>query len=161
MTWTPTAADDERFLALAIEQARTGWEEGGIPIGAVLVHNGEVIGAGRNRRVQQQSAILHGETDCIENAGRLRASVYRESVLYTTLSPCLMCAGTALMYEIPRIVVGENRTFAQSEELLRERGVVVDVLDNDQCVALMERMIAEKPALWSEDIGVEEADLAE
>lgn len=159
MPWTPSPEDDARFLALAIDQARLGWEEGGIPIGAVLVHNGEVIGAGRNQRVQKDSAILHGETDCIENAGRQRASVYRESVLYTTLSPCFMCAGTALMYEIPRIVVGENRTFGQSEELLRERGVQVDVLDNAECVALMERMIAEKPTLWSEDIGVEEEDL--
>ncbi|GAB3707163.1 nucleoside deaminase [Mariniluteicoccus flavus] len=159
MTWTPTPDDDRRFLDLAIEQAQLGWEEGGVPIGAVLVHDGEVLAAGRNQRIQKDSAILHGETDAIEKAGRLRASVYRNSVLYTTLSPCLMCAGTALMYEIPRIVIGENRTFEQSEALLRERGVRLDVLDDPTCIALMERMIAEKPELWSEDIGVEEEDL--
>ncbi len=151
--------DDERFLALAIEQARIGWEEGGIPIGAALVHDGEVLAVGRNQRVQKDSAILHGETDCIENAGRLPASVYRTSTLYTTLSPCLMCAGTALMYEIPRIVVGENRTFEQSEELLRSYGVQVDVVDNAECVALMREMIEQKPQLWSEDIGVDETEV--
>ncbi|WP_347041853.1 nucleoside deaminase [Brachybacterium nesterenkovii] len=160
MSWSPTPEDDRRFLDLAIEQARTGWEEGGIPIGAVLVHDGEVLAAGRNRRIQQDSAILHGETDAIERAGRLRASVYRESVLYTTLSPCLMCAGTALMYEIPRIVIGENRTFEQSEELLASRGVRLDVVDDPECIALMERMIAEKPELWSEDIGVEADEIS-
>ncbi len=160
MSWSPTPEDDRRFLDLAIEQARTGWEEGGIPIGAVLVHDGEVLAAGRNRRIQQGSAILHGETDAIERAGRLRASVYRESVLYTTLSPCLMCAGTALMYEIPRIVIGENRTFEQSEELLASRGVRLDVVDDPECIALMERVIAEKPELWSEDIGVEADEIS-
>ncbi len=160
MSWSPTPEDDRRFLDLAIEQARTGWEEGGIPIGAVLVHDGKVLAAGRNRRIQQDSAILHGETDAIERAGRLRASVYRESVLYTTLSPCLMCAGTALMYEIPRIVIGENRTFEQSEELLASRGVRLDVVDDPECIALMERMIAEKPELWSEDIGVEADEIS-
>jgi len=159
MTWTPTADDDRRFLDLAIAQARESWEEGGVPIGAVLVHEGEVIGAGHNQRVQRGSAILHGETDAIERAGRRSASVYRASVLYTTLSPCIMCAGTALLYEIPRIVVGENRTFEMSEALLRERGVQVDVLDDADCVALMERMIAERPEIWSEDIGVETAEL--
>lgn len=160
MSWSPTPEDDRRFLDLAIEQARTGWEEGGIPIGAILVHDGKVLAAGRNRRIQQGSAILHGETDAIERAGRLRASVYRESVLYTTLSPCLMCAGTALMYEIPRIVIGENRTFEQSEELLASRGVRLDVVDDPECIALMERMIAEKPELWSEDIGVEADEIS-
>ena len=159
MTWTPTAEDDRRFLALAIEQATKSWEEGGVPIGAVLVHDGKVLAAGHNQRVQKDSAILHGETDTIEKAGRLRASVYRESVLYTTLSPCIMCSGTALLYEIPRIVVGENRTFEMAEDLLRERGVVVDVLDDPECVALMERMIAERPEIWSEDIGVETGEL--
>ena len=159
MTWTPTAEDDRRFLSLAIEQARKSWDEGGVPIGAVLVHDGEVLAAGHNQRVQKDSAILHGETDAIEKAGRLRASVYRESVLYTTLSPCIMCAGTALLYEIPRIVVGENRAFEMSEALLRERGVIVDVLDDPECVALMERMIAERPEIWSEDIGVEAGEL--
>lgn len=159
MTWSPTPEDDRRFLDLALEQARIGWEEGGIPIGAVLVHEGRVLAAGRNRRIQLGSAILHGETDAIERAGRLRADVYRSSVLYTTLSPCLMCAGTALMYEIPRIVIGENRTFEQSEELLTSRGVRLDVLDDPECTALMERMIAEKPELWSEDIGVEAQEI--
>lgn len=155
MPWTPTPEEDRRFLDLAIEQARLGWDEGGVPIGAVLVCDGEVLAAGRNRRVQRDSAILHAETDTVERAGRLRASTYRRSVLYTTLSPCIMCAGTALLYEIPRIVVGENRTFEMSEALLRSRGVQVDVLDDPACIALMERMIAERPALWSEDIGVE------
>jgi creatinine deaminase len=159
MTWTPTPEDDRRFLSLAIEQARKSWDEGGVPIGAVLVHDGQVLAAGHNQRVQKDSAILHGETDTIEKAGRLRASVYRESVLYTTLSPCIMCSGTALLYEIPRIVVGENRTFEMAEGLLRERGVVVDVLDDPECIALMERMIAERPEIWSEDIGVETGEL--
>src|SRR6478735_188644 len=110
---------EQTFLDLAIEQARLGWDEGGVPIGAALVHDGQVLAVGRNRRVQMGSAIRHGETDCIERAGRLPASVYRQSVLYTTLSPCYMCAGTALLYEIPRIVIGENRTFQMSEDLLR------------------------------------------
>nr|WP_314144361.1 nucleoside deaminase [uncultured Rhodococcus sp.] len=144
---------DEYFLALALEQARIGWKEGGVPIGAALVHEGKVLAVGRNRRVQMNSAIRHGETDCIERAGRLPASVYRNSVLYTTLSPCFMCAGTALLYEIPRIVVGENRSFQTSESLLREHGVQVDGVDNAECVELMERMLAERPSLWFEDIG--------
>jgi len=159
MTWTPTAEEDRHFLSLAVEQARTSWDEGGVPIGAVLVHEGEVLAAGHDQRVQKNSAILHGETDAIEKAGRLPASVYRHSVLHTTLSPCIMCTGTALLYEIPRIVVGENRTFEMSEALLRERGVTVDVLDDPECVALMERMIAERPEIWSEDIGVETSEL--
>ena len=146
---------DLHFLGLAVEQARTGWDEGGIPIGAALVHEGEVLAVGRNRRVQMGSAIRHGETDCIERAGRLPASTYRASVLYTTLSPCFMCAGTALLYDIPRIVVGENRSFEASEEWLRSRGVVVDVLDDDECRGLMDRMMSERPALWAEDIGEE------
>ena len=159
MTWTPAAEDDQRFLELAIEQASTSWDEGGVPIGAVLVHEGTVLAAGHNQRVQKQSAILHAETDTIERAGRLPASVYRDSVLYTTLSPCLMCGGTALLYGIPRIVVGENRSFEMSEALLRERGVTVDVLDDARCLSLMERMIAERPEIWSEDIGVESSEL--
>jgi len=146
---------DRRFLELAIEQARIGWEEGGIPIGAALVRNGEVLAVGRNRRVQLGSAIRHGETDCIENAGRQPARVYRESVLYTTLSPCYMCAGTALLYGIPRIVVGENRTFEASEAWLRSHGVVVDVVDDPECRELMEKLIRERPQLWAEDIGEE------
>ena len=154
----PGLAPDERdrfFLGLAVEQARIGWEEGGVPIGATLVHDDRVLAVGRNRRVQMGSAIRHGETDCVERAGRLPASVYRSSVLYTTLSPCYMCAGTALLYDIPRIVVGENRSFQVSEELLRSRGVQVDVLDDPDCLALMERMLAERPELWLEDIGEE------
>ncbi|MDF1606161.1 nucleoside deaminase [Nocardioides sp. YIM 152315] len=148
--------DDKHFLGLAIEQARLGWEEGGVPIGAALVTNeGEVLAVGRNRRVQLGSAIRHGETDCIEQAGRLTASVYRNSVLYTTLSPCFMCAGTSVLYDIPRIVVGENRTFETSESWLRSRGVVVDVLDDPACRQLMDRMLAERPGLWAEDIGEE------
>ncbi|MGR7026258.1 nucleoside deaminase [Geodermatophilus sp. URMC 62] len=154
----PDLAPEERdrfFLGLAVEQARLGWEEGGVPIGAALVHDSRLLAVGRNRRVQMDSAIRHGETDCVERAGRLPASVYRGSVLYTTLSPCYMCAGTALLYEIPRIVVGENRSFSQSEELLRSHGVRVDVLDDPDCVALMQRMLAERPELWREDIGEE------
>ncbi len=150
-----TATDDRTYLDLAVEQARIGWEEGGIPIGAALVHEGEVLAVGRNRRVQMGSAIRHGETDCLENAGRLPARVYRASTLYTTLSPCFMCAGTAVLYDIPRIVVGENRSFQASEEWLRSRGVVVDVLDDEQCVALMHTMMTERPELWAEDIGEE------
>ena len=152
---TDTARTDEYFLGLAIEQAQIGWEEGGVPIGAALVHDGDVLAVGRNRRVQMDSAIRHGETDCIERAGRLPASVYRKSVLYTTLSPCLMCAGTALLYEIPRIVIGENRSFEMSESLLREHGVQLDVVDDPACLQLMERMLEERPGLWLEDIGEE------
>jgi len=146
---------DRFFLGLAVEQARTGWDEGGVPIGAALVHDGRVLAVGRNRRVQMGSSIRHGETDCIERAGRQPASVYRNSVLYTTLSPCYMCAGTALLYEIPRIVIGENRSFQASEDLLRSHGVQLEVVDDPACIALMERMIAERPALWNEDIGEE------
>ena len=149
------ADDDRRWLAVALEQAQIGWDEGGIPIGAALVHGGELVAVGRNRRVQQGSVIRHGETDCLENAGRLTARTYRASVLYTTLSPCFMCAGTVLLYQIPRIVVGENRTFEISEELLRSHGVQVDVLDDVECHTLMQRLIADKPGLWNEDIGVE------
>ena len=147
--------DDRRFLALALEQAQTGWEEGGVPIGAALVHRGEVLAVGRNRRFQMDSAIRHGETDCIENAGRLPARFYRESVLYTTLSPCFMCAGTAVLYDIPRIVIGENQHFQASEEWLRSRGVQVDVVDDELCKELMARMLRERPQLWAEDIGEE------
>ncbi|MBY4382576.1 nucleoside deaminase [Rhodococcus fascians] len=152
---TDPAHTDEYFLGLALEQAQVGWEEGGVPIGAALVHDGQVLAVGRNRRVQMDSAIRHGETDCIERAGRLPASVYRKSVLYTTLSPCFMCAGTALLYEIPRIVIGENRSFEMSESLLRELGVQLDVVDDPACLQLMERMLAERPGLWLEDIGEE------
>ena len=146
---------EQTFLDLAIEQARIGWQEGGIPIGAALVHDGEVLAVGRNRRVQMGAAIRHGETDCIENAGRLPARVYRASTLYTTLSPCFMCAGTSVLYDIPRIVIGENRTFEASESWLASRGVELVVADDATCKSLMDTMIAEKPELWAEDIGEE------
>jgi cytosine deaminase len=144
----------DQFMHAALEEAEAGLREGGIPIGSVLVHAGRVIGRGHNRRVQRGSAILHGEMDAIENAGRQPASVYRESVLYTTLSPCPMCAGAILLYGIPKVVVGENRTFPGEEDLLRSRGIEVVVLHDPGCVALMERFIREHPALWNEDIGV-------
>lgn len=147
--------EDIRFIGLAVEQARIGRKEGGIPIGAALVVDGEVLGVGRNRRVQLGSAIRHGETDCLENAGRLPAGTYRRATLYTTLSPCHLCAGAVLLYGIPRVVVGENRTFQVSEELLRANGMEVVVLDLPECVRMMEEFIAAEPALWYEDIGVE------
>ncbi len=151
--------EDRRFLDLAIVQSRTSLSEGGIPIGAALVHDGQVLAVGHNCRVQKDSAILHGETDAIERAGRQPASVYRNSTLYTTLSPCFMCAGTALLYEIPRIVIGENRTFEQSESLLTEKGVELVVVDDVECKELMDTLIANNPELWSEDIGVEKSEL--
>ena len=142
------------FLTAAIEEAARGLAEGGIPIGAVLVHRGTILGRGHNRRVQQGSAVLHGEMDALERAGRLRASVYRESVMYTTLSPCAMCTGAILLYGIPHVVVGENRTFMGEERLLRERGVRVDVVQDERCIAMMRAFIAAHPQLWNEDIGV-------
>jgi cytosine deaminase len=144
----------DEFLKAAIEEAQQGLAEGGIPIGSVLVHNGKIIGHGHNRRVQQGSAILHGEMDALENAGRLPASVYKESVLYTTLSPCPMCTGAILLYGIPKVVVGENQTFMGDEDLLRARGVTVDVIQDTTCIEMMQSFIAAKPALWNEDIGV-------
>ena len=141
------------FMTAAVEEAQAGWDEGGIPIGSVLVHNNKIIGRGHNQRVQRSSPTLHGEMDALENAGRLPAAVYRESVLYTTLSPCSMCSGAILLYGIPRVVVGENRTFLGEEDLLRSRGVEVDVVEDPRCVELMERMIRERPELWNEDIG--------
>lgn len=145
------------FLEAAIEEARQGRREGGIPIGSVIVHCGRIISRGHNRRVQQSSAILHGEMDALENAGRRSASVYRESVLYTTLSPCSMCSGAILLYGIPKVIVGENRTFLGEEELLRSRGVTVEVLQEPACIQLMEEFIAAEPQLWNEDIGVPES----
>ena len=145
--------DDERFLEVAIEQARIGRAEGGVPIGAALVVGDEVRGAGRNRRVQEGSAIKHGETDALENAGRLPASVYRRATMYTTLSPCHMCTGAILLYEIPRVVLGENRTFEGAEDLLRASGVDVVNLDNEECHRLMQEFIAAHPEIWNEDIG--------
>lgn len=142
------------FLQAALEEARTGLREGGIPIGSVIVHDGRIIGRGHNRRVQMGSAILHGEMDAFENAGRQPARVYRESVLYTTLSPCAMCSGAILLYGIPKVVIGENRTFLGEEALLQSRGVAVEVLHDPECVALMREFIAQHPQLWNEDIGV-------
>ena len=146
---TPTG-----FLEAAIAEAELGLAEGGIPIGAVLVHQGKILGRGHNRRVQQGSVVLHGEMDALERAGRQRASVYRASTLYTTLSPCAMCSGTILLYGIPRVVIGENQTFQGEEELLRARGVNVEVIQDERCIDLMTRFIAARPELWAEDIGV-------
>jgi len=143
----------DEFMQAAITEARQGLAEGGIPIGSVIVHQGRIIGRGHNRRVQQGSSILHGEMDAFENAGRQPASVYRECVLYTTLSPCAMCSGAILLYGIPKVIVGENRTFMGEEDLLRRRGVSVEVLQNDQCITLMRDFIAAQPTLWNEDIG--------
>jgi len=142
------------FMQAAIEEAEAGLAEGGIPIGSVLVHNGKIIGRGHNRRVQKGSATLHGEMDALENTGRQPAAVYRESIIYTTLSPCSMCSGAILLYGIPRVIVGENKTFMGEEELLRSRGVQVDVLQDARCIQLMEQFIRDKPQLWNEDIGV-------
>jgi cytosine/creatinine deaminase len=143
------------FLEVAIEQARIGRSEGGVPIGAALVADGAVLGAGRNRRVQLGSPIRHGETDALEVAGRQPASVYRRSTMYTTLSPCPMCTGAILLYEIPRVVIGENRTFMGAEDLLRRHGVEVVVVDSEECYRLMQEFIAEHPEIWFEDIGEE------
>lgn len=143
----------DTFMQAAIEEAQRGLAEGGIPIGAVIVHRNRIIGRGHNRRVQRGSAILHGEMDAFEAAGRQPAKVYYESVLYTTLSPCAMCSGAILLYGIPRIVVGENRTFLGEEDWLRSRGVEVEVLQNPVCIDLMRSFIASKPELWYEDIG--------
>lgn len=145
----------DAFMQAAIEEARIGLAEGGIPIGSVIVHRGQIIGRGHNRRVQRGSAILHGEMDAFENAGRQPASVYRESVLYTTLSPCSMCSGAILLYGIPKVIIGENQTFLGEEALLRSRGVQVEVVQDADCIALMRGFIASKPELWNEDIGEE------
>jgi cytosine/creatinine deaminase len=146
-------ASRDPFMQAAIDEAKEGLAEGGIPIGSVLVIDGRIVGRGHNRRVQRGSAILHAEMDAIENAGRLEASDYRRSVLYSTLSPCDMCSGTALLYRIPKIVVGENRTFRGPEDFLRSRGIVLDVIDDPECVSLMDEFIRTNPALWNEDIG--------
>jgi cytosine/creatinine deaminase len=144
----------DAFMQAAIEEAERGLLEGGIPIGSVLVHRGRIIGRGHNRRVQRGSTVLHGEMDALENAGRQTAAVYRESVLYTTLSPCAMCSGAILLYGIPQVIVGENQTFLGEEELLRSRGVVVEVLRDPTCTRLMSSFIETHPDLWNEDIGV-------
>lgn len=144
---------DAKCLGIAIDQATLGLSEGGVPIGAALATSGEVLGAGRNRRVQLGSPIRHGETDALEMAGRQPAPVYRDATMYTTLSPCDMCTGAILLYGIPRVVIGENRTFMGAEELLRSRGVEVIVADDSRCIRLMEQFIADNPTLWNEDIG--------
>lgn len=143
----------DEFMQAAIEEAKLGLAEGGIPIGSVLVIDGRIVGRGHNRRVQKGSAILHAEMDCIENAGRLKAGDYRRAVLYSTLSPCDMCSGTALLYKIPKIVIGENKTFRGPEDYLRSRGVELIVLNDSTCIQLMEKFIATRPELWNEDIG--------
>jgi len=143
----------DEFMAAAIAEAHAGLAEGGIPIGSVIVYDGRIIGRGHNRRVQRGSVVLHGEMDAFENAGRQRAEVYRRSVLYTTLSPCPMCSGAILLYGIPKVIVGENLTFLGDEDLLRARGVEVEVRQEAACIAMMQRFIAERPELWNEDIG--------
>lgn len=144
----------DEFLAAAIEEAKLGLAEGGIPIGSVLVIDGAIVGRGHNRRVQQGSAVLHAEMDALENAGRLTAADYQRSTLYSTLSPCDMCSGASLLYKVPRIVVGENRTFQGPEAYVRTRGVELVIVDDPECVRLMEEFIAARPELWNEDIGV-------
>ena len=145
---------NDPFLQAAIEEARQGLAEGGIPIGSVLVLDGRIIGRGHNRRVQNGSVIHHAEMNCLENAGRLPASVYRRCTIYSTLSPCPMCSGAIQLYGIPKVIVGENKTFQGPESLLRSQGIAVDVLQNPECIALMEDFIQTKPELWNEDIGV-------
>lgn len=144
----------DEFMAAAIEEARQGLAEGGIPIGSVLLLDGKIVGRGHNRRVQKGSAILHAEMDCLENAGRLTAKDYSRSVLYSTLSPCDMCSGTVLLYKIPRVVIGENKTFQGPEDYVRSRGVQLEILNLEECIQLMEDFIAARPELWNEDIGV-------
>lgn len=143
----------DEFMQAALEEARKGLAEGGIPIGSVLVIDGKIVGRGHNRRVQKGSAILHAEMDCIENAGRLKARDYQRAVLYSTLSPCDMCSGTALLYKIPKIVIGENKTFQGPEDYLRSRGVELEILNDPACIELMENFIRTHPDLWNEDIG--------
>ncbi len=144
----------DQFLKAAIEEAKSGLAEGGIPIGSVLVIDNKIVGRGHNRRVQRGSAILHAEMDCLENAGRLTAKDYRRSVLYSTLSPCDMCSGTVLLYQIPKIVIGENRTFQGPEDYLRMRGVELEIIQDAECIHLMREFIAARPELWKEDIGI-------
>ncbi len=146
--------DMDKYLEAAIEEARKGLAAGGIPIGSVLVIDGKIVGRGHNQRVQKGSAILHAEMDCLENAGRLKASDYKRAVLYSTLSPCDMCSGTVLLYGIPKVVIGENRTFRGPEEYLKSRGIELEIVDSRECRQLMEEFIKNKPELWNEDIGV-------
>ncbi len=142
------------FLAAAIAEAEQGLQEGGIPIGSVLISGGKILGRGHNRRVQKRSPVLHGEMDALENAGRLPAAVYRDAMLYTTLSPCAMCSGAILLYGIPRVIIGENRTFRGEEELLASRGVAIEVRQDPACIRLMTEFIRAHLDLWNEDIGV-------
>lgn len=144
----------DEYLKAAIEEAKTGLKEGGIPIGAVIVYEGKIIGRGHNRRVQENSAILHAEMDALENSGRLPASVYKNCTLYTTLSPCAMCSGAIILYQIPKVVIGENKTFMGEEKLLRVRGVELEVLQDKACILLMKEFIRKNPKLWNEDIGI-------
>ena len=144
----------DKFLAVAIEEARLGLAEGGIPIGSVIVHKNKILGRGHNKRIQKGSVVLHGEMDALENAGRQPASVYKECTLYTTLSPCPMCTGAILLYGIPKVVIGENETFMGGEVLLKEKGVAVSVVNSAECKELMKHFILNNPALWNEDIGV-------
>jgi len=143
----------DKFIQVAIEEAKKSLKEGGIPIGSVLVIDGEIVGRGHNKRVQKGSAILHAEMDCLENAGRLSASQYKRATLYSTLSPCNMCSGAALLYKIPKVIIGENKTFQGPEEHLRSQGVEVEILDNQECYHLMQNFIKTNPILWNEDIG--------
>ncbi|PLY11089.1 MAG: tRNA-specific adenosine deaminase [Arcobacter sp.] len=144
----------DKFLEVAIEEAKKGMAEGGIPIGSVLVLDGKIVGRGHNRRVQKGSSVLHAEMDCLENAGRIKASDYKRATLYSTLSPCDMCSGAVLLYGIPKVVIGENKTFKGPEEYVKSRGVKVEVIDNQECINLMETFIKNNPELWNEDIGV-------
>lgn len=149
------ATDSDEFIEAAIEEARKGLADGGIPIGSVLVMNGKIIGRGHNRRIQMGSAILHAEMDCLENAGRLRAGDYQQTILYSTLSPCDMCSGAILLYKIPRVVIGEHETFRGPEDYLSSRGVELVIMNNKECIRMMKEFIAASPALWNEDIGEE------
>ena len=143
----------DKFMQAAIEEAKKGLEEGGIPIGSVLVIDEKIVGRGHNRRVQKGSAILHAEMDCLENAGRLKASDYKKAILYSTLSPCDMCSGTVLLYKIPKVVIGENKTYQGPEDYVRSRGIELEILNDPECIKLMEDFIRAKPELWNEDIG--------
>ena len=143
----------DQFLQAALEEAQKGLEEGGIPIGSVIVRNGEIIGRGHNKRIQQGSTVLHGEMDALENAGRLSPATYRECTLYTTLSPCPMCSGAILLYKIPRVIIGENKTFLGAEAHLRANGVELEVINDASCISMMETFIKTRPELWNEDIG--------
>lgn len=145
---------NDPFLQAAIEEAKLGLSEGGVPIGSVIVHGNKIIGRGHNRRVQKGSSILHGEMDALENARRQSAAFYHECVLYTTLSPCSMCSGAILLYGIPRVIIGENKTFMGEEDLLRSRGIALEVVQSDECIRMMEDFIRKNPKLWNEDIGV-------